>query len=111
MRHRRKTTRVNLPGGRRVGTTLAPGYVDLEKEDVRLPSGRRLTDAVVDEFVTGLHRRGRPSLTGRATRSPQIAFRVPPELRARGERLARATGKTLSALAREAFEARVRRAC
>jgi hypothetical protein len=47
--------------------------------------------------------RGRPSLGGQG-RSPQVTFRAPPALRARAEERAARDGKTVSQLAREAFE-------
>lgn len=82
--------------------------LDLEREDVRLADGTRLTpevaDAIVEEVRSG---GGRPSLSGAPARSPQIAFRVPPEVRHRAERAAADEGKTVSQLAREALEARL----
>jgi predicted HicB family RNase H-like nuclease len=82
--------------------------VDLEREDVRLPSGSRLTTKRVDKIVEEVRRAGgRPSLSGEALRSPQIAFRVPPEVRERAAEVAAAEGKTVSQLAREALEARL----
>lgn len=54
-------------------------------------------------------RAGRPSLSGRAQHSPRVAFRVTPDIRRRAERLAEETGKSLSAIAREAFEDRLRK--
>ena len=47
--------------------------------------------------------RGRPSLGGKG-RSPQVTFRAPPSLRAQAEERAARDGKTVSQLAREAFE-------
>ena len=47
--------------------------------------------------------RGRPSLGGQG-RSPQVTFRAPPALRAMAEEQAARDGKTVSQLAREAFE-------
>jgi hypothetical protein len=47
--------------------------------------------------------RGRPSLGGQG-RSPQVTFRAPPSLRAQAEERAARDGKTVSQLAREAFE-------
>jgi hypothetical protein len=47
--------------------------------------------------------RGRPSLGGQG-RSPQVTFRAPPSLRAKAEERAARDGKTVSQLAREAFE-------
>lgn len=83
--------------------------VDLEQEDVRLPDGTRLTDELVDAIVDDVKRRGgRPSLTGESSVSPRISFRVTPDIRDRAGDLADREGKTVSQLAREALEARVR---
>lgn len=83
--------------------------LDLELDDVRLADGTRLTDEVVAEIVEQARRSvGRPSLSGHAVSSPQIAFRVPKEVRDRAAELAAREGKTVSQLAREALEARVR---
>jgi predicted HicB family RNase H-like nuclease len=85
--------------------------VDLEGEDVRLADGTRLTEEVAEAIVEEVRRRGgRPSLSGAPARSPQIAFRVSPEVRDRAERAAADEGKTVSQLAREALEARLRTA-
>lgn len=46
---------------------------------------------------------GRPSLTGRGE-SPQVRFRVPTDLRERAAARAKAEGKSVSQLAREALE-------
>ncbi|MGW0231899.1 hypothetical protein ACWDWO_26630 [Actinopolymorpha singaporensis] len=51
----------------------------------------------------GARGRGRPSLGGQG-RSPQVTFRAPPALRAMAEEQAARDGKTVSQLAREAFE-------
>lgn len=88
-------------------TPIGPD-VDLEREDVRLADGTRLTPQVVETIVEEIRRGGgRPSLSGAPARSPQIAFRVPPEIRQRAERAAADEGKTVSQLAREALEARL----
>jgi hypothetical protein len=89
-------------------TAIGPD-VDLDHEDVRLPSGKQLTTKVAAEIVDDDVRRvgGRPSLSGKAARSPQIAFRVPPEVRERAAEVAAAEGKTVSQLAREALKARL----
>ncbi len=84
------------------------GDVNLEQDDVRLADGTRLTDAVADEIVDQLRRNpGRPSLSGQATASPQIAFRVAPAVRDRAAAVAAREGKTISELAREALEDRI----
>jgi len=92
-------------------TPIGPD-VDLETEEIRLSDGARLTDElavqIVDEVVA--KRTGRPSLSGAAVHSPQIAFRVPSEVREEAERIAKREGKSVSAFAREALEARIAKA-
>jgi len=65
-------------------------------EELLQAAGRALPDH--------LRSSGRPSLHGGPGRSPQVAFRLPLEARARAEALARARGITVSQLAREALE-------
>lgn len=48
--------------------------------------------------------RGRPSLTGMKATSPQVTFRVTPELRARAAAEAARQGRRISDVAREALE-------
>ncbi len=93
----------------KVTTTTPIGRdVDLAREDVRRPSGQRLTQELADELAEEVHKAGgRPSLSGAPSRSPQIAFRVPAERRERAARVAAAEGKTVSQLAREALEQRL----
>jgi len=88
-------------------TPIGPD-VDLDREDVRLADGTRLTGEVADGIVQELRRSaGRPSLSGKAAASPQIAFRVAPSVRDRAAQIAAREGKTISQLAREALEERV----
>lgn len=81
--------------------------VDLATEDVRDSQGRRITEeyaarAAADALaVVG---RGRPSLTGAKAPSPQVTFRVTPELRARAAAEAARQGRRISDVAREALE-------
>lgn len=83
--------------------------VDLARERVHLNDGTRLTEKLAEEVVASVQRTtGRPSLSGRSAPSPQIAFRVPQSVRDQAAQLAAREGKTLSQLAREALEARVR---
>lgn len=61
-----------------------------------------MTEANTEEYSTRAV--GRPPLGERGTTSPQIAFRIPVDLRERAARVAEAEGITVSALAREALE-------
>jgi len=82
--------------------------VDLERDDIRLTNGTRLTSALAETIVEDARRAGgRPSLSGTRSHSPQIAFRVPATVRDRAAQLAADEGKTVSQLAREALEARL----
>ena len=82
--------------------------VDLSQETVRDKNGRPVDEACVQELVEAARRApGRPSLA-KGT-SPSVAFRLPPELRARAAEIAASEGKTVSQLAREALEARLDR--
>jgi hypothetical protein len=88
-------------------TPIGPD-VDVERDDIRLADGTRLTDEIIGQIVAEVRRSvGRPSLSGRDVASPRIAFRVPKDVRDRAVELAAREGKTISQLAREALEARV----
>lgn len=67
---------------------------------------RRTTARKPGSGVKPPERRGRPSLTGGGI-SPMINFRVPAQLRERVDEVASREHKTVSALVREALEARV----
>lgn len=83
--------------------------VDLDRDDVRLPDGTRLTEQRAEEIVQDVRARGgRPSLTGDAAVSPRVSFRLTPAIRDRAAAVAEREGKTISQLAREALESRVR---
>lgn len=88
-------------------TPIGPD-VDLSTEVVRDKQGRRIDKAYVERVVESARPVGRPSLTGQGQSSPRIAFRLPPDLRAKAEAVAEREGKTVSALAREALEERLR---
>jgi hypothetical protein len=79
--------------------------VDLAVTEVILPSGRRLTDELVDELVAEARRGvGRPPLDGASESSPRIAFRVPARVKVELEAIALAEGKSFSEVSREAME-------
>ena len=76
---------------------------------MRLPDGTRLTDTVADQIIADVRRKvGRPSLTGQAAVSPRVSFRLTPEALDKAAAVASQEGKTISQLAREALEARLR---
>ncbi|MHB1235519.1 MAG: hypothetical protein ACYCZK_07585 [Microbacteriaceae bacterium] len=81
---------------------LVEEEADLDQEQHIGPDGHLLTEAGTDEY-TRRRAIGRPSLGGRGS-SPQVAFRIPPALRERAERVAQQEGTTVSALAREALK-------
>lgn len=84
--------------------------IDLDAEEVYTQDGERLTEALAEEMaehaVTEARAaaRGRPSLSGGRTHSPQVAFRVPEQLHARAAEVAEREGKTVSQVGREALE-------
>lgn len=109
---RTRTMTVKMPGGKTLQATVGPDR-DLDTDPI-VWRGRTIREkdvpALVEEVRQRIEQRGagRPSLTGRAAHSPQIAFRLTPEMRRKAEKLAKQRGKTLSALAREAFEEALR---
>ncbi|HUY63669.1 MAG TPA: hypothetical protein VMV14_04050 [Acidimicrobiales bacterium] len=81
--------------------------VDLDKEVIRDSRDKRITERRAQRIARDVLEkagRGRPSLSGGRTRSPQVSFRAPAELRAKAEKRAAKEGKTVSQLAREALE-------
>ena len=81
--------------------------VDLTAEDVRDSKGRRITEEYVERAAAealATVGRGRPSLTGAKAPSPQVTFRVTPELRAKAAAEAARQGRRISDVAREALE-------
>lgn len=83
----------------------------------KTPSGRTISEADAErmaaefeqadlDFTHAVYprRRGRPSLTGRAERSPQITFRLDDDMLQRASHVAYRDGVSLSALARQALD-------
>lgn len=93
------------------GYELEPGRdVDLDRDEVYDRHGNRITEEYVRRAVDDVRTkvgRGRPSLTGGREHSPRVSFRVPRDVRERAEQVAEREGKTVSQLAREAFEEHV----
>jgi hypothetical protein len=79
--------------------------VDLKKEDVRLSSGKRLTEEqaarIADETLKAI---GRPSLTAPGRRSPRVTVRLPEGVMKAVEEAARREGRTVSEVTREAVQ-------
>ena len=93
-----------------VGAGASIGDVDLDA-DVVTVEGRRLTEADAEQrarqtLAEARSRNlipGRKSLTEGSTHSPRVQFRVPEAVAAQAQDRARAEGKSLSELAREAL--------
>lgn len=94
---------------------IKPGPVgadlDLVAQEVRLADGRRLTDELAQEIAERAiaRRRGRPSVAGGQRRTPSLTVRVPEPTRVALEQLARAQGKRLADVSREALDEYVTR--
>ncbi|PZS10806.1 MAG: hypothetical protein DLM55_03175 [Acidimicrobiales bacterium] len=83
--------------------------VDVDVDEIYDTAGNRVDGTYIADALADLEASrspGRPSLNSESSqgRSPQIAFRVQPELRAEAIARAQSEGTTLSALARKAFE-------
>lgn len=85
--------------------------VDLDAEKVYLADGRRLTEQVAGDLAQRAlaRHRGRPSVTGERVRTPSLTVRVPPETRTALEEMAKAQGKRLADVSREALDEYVSR--
>ncbi len=86
--------------------TVGPD-VDLDAEEIYEPDGTQLTEQraqdIAEETLAAI-RRGRPSLGRGLARSPQISIRITEATRDRATQRARAEGRTISELTREALE-------
>ncbi len=83
------------------------GTIDLDKQDVRLADGTRLTEAKAAELAAEILERagrGRPSLSRSGARSPQLRLSVPDELRTRLLQRAEDEHRSVSHLVRDALE-------
>jgi hypothetical protein len=98
----RKKVAIRFPDGSVRSADLGP-VVDLEAEDIRDSRGERVTKEYAEAAVNAT-RRGRPSIDGEEGGSPRVQFRVPTRLLDKARARAAAEGKTVSQLAREAFE-------
>ena len=82
------------------GRPITKGGTPLTDEEVQ-----RLADEADAGYDLSKARRvGRPALDGGWTHSPHVSFRAPAKLRAKAQARAAREGKTVSQLAREAFE-------
>ena len=81
--------------------------IDLDAEEIYEPGGTRLTEHraqdIAEETLTEV-RRGRPALGRGPVHSPQITFRLTKTARDNAAARAKAEGRTVSELAREALE-------
>jgi predicted HicB family RNase H-like nuclease len=80
----------------------------LDAEEIFDSQGRRIDQAYVDDVVAYAHEVltrpvGRPSLTGASQHSPQVSFRLTPQMKQQATRLAEQRGMSVSSLARQAL--------
>ncbi len=83
------------------------GTIDLDKHDVRLADGTRLTEARAEVLAGDILERagrGRPSLSRSGARSPQLRLSVPDDLRSRLLQRAEDEHRSVSRLVRDALE-------
>jgi predicted HicB family RNase H-like nuclease len=87
--------------------------IDLDKEEVYLSDGTRLTEAEAEAFskrvLEQARRRGRPSVSEVTVRTPNLTVRVPPDVRAALESIAERQGRRLADVSREALSEYVER--
>lgn len=89
--------------------TLGPDVPD--GEPVRDSKGNPIDADYIDRAIEDVHTAlGRPSLSEGGGQSPRVTFRVSADVREAAERLAKKEGITLTDLARQALEERIRRA-
>jgi predicted DNA-binding protein len=84
--------------------------VDLDRQELRLPDSRRLTEELASRIAEGAlaRHRGRPSVTGQSRQTPSLTLRVPPRLREKLEEIAAAQGRHLSEVGRDALDEYIR---
>jgi hypothetical protein len=85
--------------------------VDLDEEEIYLADGHRLTEQLAREIAErALERhRGRPSITGRAERTPSLTVRVPSYTRSALEAIAKSQGRRVADVSRDALDEYVKR--
>ena len=85
-------------------TQIGPD-VDLDREDVRLLGGTRLTNDLAEAVNEDVRRAaGRPSLSGGRQHSPQVSARITPELQAELRKYSKRSGLSSSQVVRHALE-------
>lgn len=85
--------------------------MDLARDEVMIPEGKRITQDVVDELLAAAEEArpaGRPSLSAPGVHSPPVTIRLPESLNAKLQHEAERTGKRRSVIIREALEAALR---
>ncbi|MGH2844050.1 MAG: ribbon-helix-helix protein, CopG family [Solirubrobacteraceae bacterium] len=86
--------------------------IDLDKEEIRLPDGSRLTEETAEQLAERAleqRRAGRPSLVGGSAHTPSLTVRVRPGVRSALEEIARKQGRRLADISREALDEYVAR--
>lgn len=87
--------------------------IDLDKEEVYLSNGTRLTEAeavaLSERVLEQARRPGRPSVSSLTVRTPNLTVRVPPDVRAALESIAETQGRRLADVSRDALAEYVER--
>jgi hypothetical protein len=85
--------------------------IDLDEEEVYAADGQRLTEEVAQQIAEEAiaRHRGRPSVTGRPERTPNLTVRVAVETRDALEAIAQAQGRRLADVSRDALDEYVKR--
>lgn len=98
-----KTVTINLGDG--PVEVVDGGDVDLDREDIRLADGTRVTDELAELWAEELASRGgRPSLDPAGAPSVRLAFRVPEEVSDQVDALAARQGCRRSDVLRAALD-------
>jgi len=85
-------------------TKIGPD-VDLDRADVRLADGTRLTNGVAEAINAQVRRKaGRPPLSGAAKRSPQVSTRIRHDQMKELQSYSKSVGKSVSYILREALD-------
>lgn len=82
-------------------------YVDLDKEEIYLSDGTRLTEEIAQKWAEEIETNpiylGRPSLSGKREISPEVKARVPQRIKDFIEQIAEERNQSVSTIIRQAL--------